>query len=88
MKTNWERKKEGMITEDWLCNDILHTRVEHHGKSLNLVIDNGSGINVISSEVQVVQVERGQRYLYPCQTLVFDNHLAKKKIMLTQNSTM
>jgi hypothetical protein len=35
---------------DWIRTNIFHTRVEHNGKSLNLIIDNGSGMNVISQE--------------------------------------
>jgi hypothetical protein len=34
--------------DDWLRTNIFHTRVEHKGKALNLTIDNGSGMNVIS----------------------------------------
>jgi hypothetical protein len=36
--------------EDWLRNNIFHTRVEHKGRALNLIIDNGSGMNIISKE--------------------------------------
>lgn len=37
--------------EEWLRTNIFHTCVEHQGKALNLIIDNGSGMNVISQEV-------------------------------------
>jgi hypothetical protein len=33
-----------------LRNNIFHTRVEHKGWALNLIIDNGSGMNIISKE--------------------------------------
>jgi len=36
--------------DDWLRTNIFHTRVEHKGKALNLIIDSGSGMNVISQE--------------------------------------
>lgn len=36
--------------EEWLQTNIFHTRVEHQGKALNLMIDNGSDMNVISHE--------------------------------------
>jgi hypothetical protein len=37
--------------DDWLRNNIFHTRVEHIGRVLNLVIDNGSGMNIISKDI-------------------------------------
>lgn len=45
------QKKEDPIGDDWLRNNIFHTRVEHKGKSLNLIIDNGSEMNLISQEI-------------------------------------
>ncbi|KAL6315687.1 hypothetical protein AAG906_005779 [Vitis piasezkii] len=35
----------------WLCTNIFHTRLEHNGRALNVIIDNGSGMNVISKTV-------------------------------------
>jgi hypothetical protein len=44
------QRKEDKAEEDWLRINIFHTRVEHHGKSLNVIIDNGNGMNVASHE--------------------------------------
>ena len=35
---------------DWRRTNIFHTRMEHGGRALNVIIDNGSGMNVISSD--------------------------------------
>lgn len=40
------QRKEDEIEEDWLRTNIFHTRFEHKGKALNVVIYNGSGMNV------------------------------------------
>jgi hypothetical protein len=45
------KRTEEREQEDWLRSNIFHTRVEHKGNSLNLIIDNGSGMNVVSQEV-------------------------------------
>lgn len=45
------QKKEEMTGNDWLCNNIFNTQGEYEGRSLNLIIDNESGMNVISQEV-------------------------------------
>lgn len=39
-----------LLTKEWLRTNIFHTRVEPHGTTLNLIIDNGSGMNIISQE--------------------------------------
>jgi hypothetical protein len=44
------QKKQELEGEDWLRNNIFHTQVEHKGRALNLIIDNGSGMNIISKE--------------------------------------
>ncbi|KAK0595935.1 hypothetical protein LWI29_011206 [Acer saccharum] len=36
---------------DWKRTNIFHTRVVHGNKALNVIIDNGSGMNVISKAV-------------------------------------
>jgi hypothetical protein len=36
--------------DEWLRINIFHTLVEHGGKALNMIIDNGSGMNAISVE--------------------------------------
>lgn len=41
-------KKELQTNPDWLCTNIFDTRMEHDGKALNVIIDNGSDMNVIS----------------------------------------
>jgi hypothetical protein len=45
------QKKQELEEDDWLRSNIFHTRVEHKGRALNLIIDNGSGMNVISKEI-------------------------------------
>jgi hypothetical protein len=42
------QKVEEPSEDEWLRTNIFHTRVEYNGRALNLIIDNGSGINVIS----------------------------------------
>ncbi|XP_022846179.1 uncharacterized protein LOC111368900 [Olea europaea var. sylvestris] len=37
-------------SEDWRRTNIFHTRMECKGKGINVIIDNGSGMNVISEE--------------------------------------
>jgi hypothetical protein len=44
------QRAEDAPEDDWLQTNIFHTRVERDGKSLNLIIDNGSGMNIISQE--------------------------------------
>ncbi|XP_038977624.1 uncharacterized protein LOC120108132 [Phoenix dactylifera] len=44
-------KQEENVEEDWRCINIFHTRVKHANKSLNLIIDNGSCMSIISEEV-------------------------------------
>jgi len=41
-------KKELKNNPEWLRTNIFHTRMEHGGRALNVIIDNGSGMNVIS----------------------------------------
>ena len=41
-------KKEIQTNPDWLPTNIFHTRMEHNGKALNVIIDNGSDMSVIS----------------------------------------
>jgi hypothetical protein len=43
--------KEDKAEDDWLRTNIFQTRVEHQGKVLNVIIDNGSGMNVASQEI-------------------------------------
>jgi hypothetical protein len=45
-----DQRQEEQEQEDWLRSNIFHTGVEHKGKALNLIVDNGSGMNVISQE--------------------------------------
>jgi hypothetical protein len=45
------QKKPELEADDWLRNNIFHTRVEHNGRALNLIIDNGSGMNIISKDI-------------------------------------
>lgn len=44
-------QKESNNSDSWLCNNIFHMRVEHQGKALNLIIDDGNVMNVIAKEV-------------------------------------
>ena len=41
-------KKETKTNQEWLRTNIFHTRLEHEDRSLKVIIDNGSGMNVIS----------------------------------------
>ena len=41
-------KREFQMNPEWLRTNIFHTRMEHNGQPLNFIIDNGSGMNVIS----------------------------------------
>ena len=41
-------KIELKTNQEWLRTNIFNTRLEHGGRALNVIIDNGSGINVIS----------------------------------------
>lgn len=41
-------KKELQASPKWLRTKIFHTRMEHNVLALNVIIDNGSGMNVIS----------------------------------------
>ena len=40
-------KKEIQANPEWLRTNIFHTRMEHNGRALNVIIDNGSEMNVI-----------------------------------------
>jgi hypothetical protein len=41
-------RKELQTNPEWLRTNIFHTRMEHNGRVLNVIIDNGSGMNVIA----------------------------------------
>ncbi|KAJ0095419.1 hypothetical protein Patl1_15534 [Pistacia atlantica] len=43
-------KKKVQVDSDWRRTKIFHTRMEHSGRALNVIIDNRSGMNVISSD--------------------------------------
>ncbi|KAJ0094514.1 hypothetical protein Patl1_15541 [Pistacia atlantica] len=43
-------KKKVQVDSDWRRTKFFHTRMEHSGHVLNVIIDNGSGMNVISSD--------------------------------------
>ena len=43
-------KMEEIEGDEWLRTNIFHTWVEHCGKALNMIIDNGSRMNVIFVE--------------------------------------
>lgn len=45
------QKKPELEADDWLWNNIFHTRVEHNERALNLIIDNGSSMNIISKDI-------------------------------------
>lgn len=44
-------KKVEVDDDCWLREKIFHIKVEHQGRALNLITDNGSGINVVSQEI-------------------------------------
>ena len=41
-------KREFQANPEWLRTNIFHTHMEHNGRALNVFIDNGSGMNMIS----------------------------------------
>jgi len=41
-------RKELQANPEWLRTNIFHTRMKHNGRALNVIIDNGSDMNVIS----------------------------------------
>lgn len=41
-------KRELQANPEWLRTNIFRTRMEHNGRALNVIIDNGSSMNVIS----------------------------------------
>ena len=41
-------RKELQANPEWLHTNIFHTRMEHNGRALNVIIDNDIGMNVIS----------------------------------------
>lgn len=43
-----ENKREMHAKNYWQCTNIFHARMEHGDWALNVIIDNNSGINVIS----------------------------------------
>lgn len=43
-------KKELQVNPEWLHANIFHTRMEHW-RALNVIIDNESGMNVISKTI-------------------------------------
>lgn len=45
------RRQESTDQDNWLQNNIFQIRVEYQGNALNLIIDNGRGMNVISQEI-------------------------------------
>jgi len=45
-------KTELITNQEWLCTNIFHTRLEYGSRALNVIIDNGSGMNVISEIVE------------------------------------
>ncbi|KAF5448338.1 hypothetical protein F2P56_028883 [Juglans regia] len=44
------KKKFHGSGSDWRRTNIFHTRMEHSGRALNVIIDNESGMNVISND--------------------------------------
>jgi len=47
---------DSSIISDWKRKSIFHTRVEHRGKALNMIIDNGSSMNVVSRKMLAILV--------------------------------
>jgi len=43
-------KKEFKANPEWLCTNIFHTCIEPGGRALNIIIDNGSGMNMIFNQ--------------------------------------
>jgi len=49
-------RKELQTNPEWLRTNIFHTRLKHNDRALNVIIDNGSSMNVIS-ETAVERLE-------------------------------
>jgi hypothetical protein len=49
-------RKELQANPEWLRTNIFHTRLKHNGRALNVIIDNGSDMNVIS-EIAIEHLE-------------------------------
>ena len=47
---------DSSIISNWKRTSIFHTRVEHRGKALNMIIDNGSSMNVVSRKMLAILV--------------------------------
>jgi len=55
------------VEEDLRRNNIFHMRVAHKGKTINVIIDNKSGLSVISTEVvEKLELQKGKTP-YPIQ---------------------
>jgi hypothetical protein len=46
-----ETRKELQANPERLRTNIFHIRLEHNGRALNVIIDNGSNMNVISKTI-------------------------------------
>ena len=44
-------KREIQANPEWLRTNIFHTRMQHNNRALNVIIDNGSGMNVVAETV-------------------------------------
>ncbi|KAK0592515.1 hypothetical protein LWI29_020549 [Acer saccharum] len=45
------KNKIDQVNHDWKRTNIFHTRVVHGNKALNVIIDNGSSMNVVAKEM-------------------------------------
>ena len=63
------------VEDDWRRTNIFHTRVAHKGKALNVIIDNGSGLNVISTKAVEKLRLRKEKHPAPYNvSWITDNH--------------
>lgn len=60
-------KKDLKANLEWLCTNIFHTHMEHGDRALNIIIDDGSTMNVIFETAVERLVLKIEKHPTPCQ---------------------
>jgi len=60
-------KKDLKANLEWLCTNIFHTHMEHGDRALNIIIDDGSRMNVIFETAVERLVLKIEKHPTPCQ---------------------